>query len=140
MTLILYWSLPALLFFSFGIFAIPNVWAITINVDGSCTDTDIVTAICDDNLTYRTIYGAIDAAMSGNTINVAAGTYSITSDLTIDKKIILQGSGNGGDPLVDTIIELAPPSSTLIDITAGGPSMVDRQPLPSRLPTDRTRT
>ncbi|KAG2478596.1 MAG: hypothetical protein NPMRTH1_400004 [Nitrosopumilales archaeon] len=98
---------------------IPDVFAATINVN-----VDIL--VCDDDLIYCTIQAAINAAVSGDTIIVAAGTYSITSDLIIDKKIILQGSGNGGDPLVDTIIELAPPSSTSINLLAGGPSTDDR--------------
>jgi len=108
---------------------VPDVFASNVNVtDSSCDDST--------GIPYCTIQAAVDAAASGDTINVAAGTYSITSDLTIDKKIILQGSGNDVNPLADTIIELAPPSSTLIDITAGGSTTVDRLEIKNLRVTD----
>lgn len=42
---------------------------------------------------FTTIQGAIDAAVSGDTVQIKPGTYA--EDLTISKKITLLGSGAG---------------------------------------------
>ncbi len=115
---------------------ISSVWAETINVDVSCEDSDESTSICDDGTTHRTVQGAVSAAVSGDTISIAAGTYSIDSDMTIDKKLVVQGSGRGQDPSVDTILELTSSSSTSIDLTAGGLSADDRMEIRDLRVTD----
>lgn len=58
---------------------------------------------------FSTIQDAIDAASSGDTINVAAGTYR--EDFTLDKAIALlgpndTGSPNGGARVAEAIVEI----------------------------------
>ncbi len=50
---------------------------------------------------YATIQAAITAAVSGDTIQVKAGTYSVTSDITITQNLTFEGVG-GMVNLVDT--------------------------------------
>ncbi|MBI2208206.1 lamin tail domain-containing protein [Candidatus Woesearchaeota archaeon] len=49
--------------------------------------------VCSDSLIcdYTTIQGAIDAAISGDTINVSAGTYNESAD--VNKNVTILGSG-----------------------------------------------
>lgn len=71
---------------------------------------------------YGTIQAAIDDANDGDTVNVAAGIYA--EAITIDKRIILQGAGNG---TIGTVI--APPNGvgiSAITLEAGGSSEINR--------------
>ena len=63
---------------TFFLGAVPG-WAATINVPGD----------------YLTIQGAIDAAVAGDTILIADGTY-IASNTTVNKTLILQGESKAG--------------------------------------------
>jgi hypothetical protein len=58
----------------------------------------------------------------GSTVMVAPGSYP--GNVVIDKKLVLQGAGDGNDPLVDTI--LLPGTGLGIDIQAGGSGATDR--------------
>ncbi len=51
-----------------------------------------------------TIQAAVVAANSGDTINIAAGTYPESVDIPTGKDISLDGAGSGTNPAVDTII------------------------------------
>jgi pectin methylesterase-like acyl-CoA thioesterase len=51
---------------------------------------------------FATIQEAINAASSGDTIGITAGTYNET--VTLKSGITLVGAGNGDNPLTDTII------------------------------------
>jgi hypothetical protein len=80
--------------------------------------------------TYSDIQDAVDAAAGGDTIVVCAGTYSLTSTITVDVDVTLVGEGAGisvisGDDSV-RIIDLQAPATgialadlTLIDGEAG---------------------
>jgi len=48
------------------------------------------------------IQGAINQASAGDTINIAAGTYS--ENITVNKRLSLIGAGSGNDPAANTIV------------------------------------
>ena len=52
--------------------------------------------VCTSGCTYSTIQDAINAAVSGDTITIANGTYTLSSGLLVYKSISLVGSSQAG--------------------------------------------
>ncbi len=73
--------------------AVPSAYAATVNVDGSCRDTDDTTSACDNGIAYPTIQSAITAAADGDTISISAGSYDEGSIL-VDKTLTIVRSGH----------------------------------------------
>lgn len=79
--------------------------------------------VCTSGCTYNTIQSAVNAASSGDTISISAGTY--TENVTISGKYVtLDGAGSGAG---DTIIESASAGTNVLTIQAGGASENARQ-------------
>ncbi len=99
-------------FFSTGILLAILTLALgpTPTVNAATLDVDNSDPACDDAIgtPYCTIQAAIDAADAGDTLSIAAGTYS--EAITIDKDLALRGAG---DSL--TIIEW--PGGTVVTIS-----------------------
>lgn len=74
--------------------------------------------------TYPTIQSAVTAAMPGDTILLEPGIYN--ENLTIDKRVILKGTGSGDDPETDSIIQSFTGNTPVITLTAGGDDPTDR--------------
>ncbi len=78
---------------------------------GACID---VTGATSTDKCFNTIKAAINAAIAGDTINVAAGTYF--ENININKSVVLEGIG-------DTIIKPDVPSQPIITISTSGVSI-----------------
>jgi len=50
--------------------------------------------VCSTGCTYSTITGAITSAVSGDTIAIGAGTYTVTSTMAVSKSLTFQGDGS----------------------------------------------
>lgn len=61
-----------------------------------------VHTVCASGCDYTTIQAAVNAAASGDTVSVAAGTYS--EKVTVNKGLTIEGVGSGEDPASATIL------------------------------------
>jgi hypothetical protein len=68
-----------------------------------------------------TIQGAITLATAGDTITIAAGTYS--ENVTLNKRVSLIGAGSGTDPAANTIVTKS--SGSVFLLAASGNSGTD---------------
>ena len=87
----LFVSLSLVMLLAFAI--VPAALAGTIVVDANCTDTNLATAVCDDNTTYRTIAGAAAAATAGDTLDVQTTGGHTEAGVTLTKTLTIQGQG-----------------------------------------------
>ncbi|NTU89864.1 MAG: cadherin-like domain-containing protein, partial [Actinobacteria bacterium] len=73
---------------------------------------------------FDTIQAAIDAATAGDTISVAAGTFS--ENLALNKRVQIIGQGDGNNPISDTIITSKTAGVPVVTITTTGATVTDR--------------
>jgi hypothetical protein len=83
---------------------------------------------------YATITKAQSMAVDGDTIDVAAGSY--TESIVVTKRLTIQGKGSGSNPAVDTIIVPTDTSKATIRLQAKGTSATDRLVIKDMLLTD----
>ena len=99
---------------SLGILAVPMAGVVeaqgTIQVD--VNDAGCVASPQGNpySVTYCNIQDAIDGATAGDTINVAVGTYTITSAIDVNKGVTI--TGNVGTP-ANVVVTYGAPSQTL---------------------------
>lgn len=101
----------------FTIFVVVNP-----NTQGKCNSVQIGTT--PDSTCFLTIQEAVNAAFDGDTIYIAPGTYD--ENVTINKRLILQGAGNDDNPNTNTIITSSVANTAVITINASGLSDSER--------------
>ena len=96
-------------------------WAWSGTAQGASLDVtktaDTDDEVCDADCSLRE---AIEAAISGDTINIPIGTYTLTigTQLTIDKDLTLNGAGSG-DTVIQAATSSADATSRVLSITGG---------------------
>jgi hypothetical protein len=82
---------------------------------GSCVCGDV----CASGCPFTALQAAVDAANSGDTIRICAGTYLRADAITdIDKDLTIVGAGDGADPATNTILD-ADETTTVLRIRSG---------------------
>ena len=99
-------------------------WLIAPYVAGSPVVTPPTVTNLNTSELFCSIQSAIDdsGTATGHVLEASAGTF--TENVTVYKGVVLQGQGNGTDPLVDTIVTA--PSGNIFNITASGNSATER--------------
>ncbi len=83
----------------------------TICDEGACLACDVCSAC-----TFTTVQAAIDAASTGDTIRICAGTY--VGNVTVNKNLTLIGAGDGATAASDTLLDAAG-SGRVVQVNSG---------------------
>ncbi len=97
----------------------------TLYVNGSATSTTSTTStLGTQNNPYKTIQSAITAASSGDTIDVANGTYTLNKELDITQVLTLKGEGEGSVIIKATSSSWVATNESkhLVEVSAGATS------------------
>lgn len=79
------------------------------------------TTVCATVAAGGNIQAAIDACPAGQVVQLAAGTFTVSSPIRLAKGVVLRGSGSGGAPSGTTIVKSG--GGTVIQIGTGGDSV-----------------
>ncbi|HEY3357853.1 MAG TPA: hypothetical protein VGQ83_31670 [Polyangia bacterium] len=63
------------------------------------------TTVCATLAPGADIQGAIDACPAGQVVQLGAGTFTVSSTITLEKGVVLRGSGSQGAPAGTTIVK-----------------------------------
>ena len=88
----------------------------------SLNSGDVFVAQSSESPNAGSIQRGINAASSGDTVYVQAGTF--VGDVTIDKNVNLSGAGSGSAPATNTVVEPSSSGDDVITFTASGSSSV----------------
>ena len=91
--------------------------------DGTCCDITVCPTGCD----YTSIQTAIDAAATGDTINVSPNTGGYLEALTIDKPVKIIGKKSLNGPDAWTVGTAGNSSGPVLKYLAGYPEMISFQ-------------
>ena len=97
---------------------LPATFTVTSTADAN--DSVLLDGVCDDGTSRCTLRAAIEQAISGDTIDIPAGTYTLTqaTELAIDKDLTLTGAGSG-DTIIQAAASSADATSRVFNITVG---------------------